>query len=89
MASAHAQRIAKLRDLVAYHQERYHHLDAPEISDEAYDALVRELRELEAQHPELATSDSASLRVGGAPLEQFEKVRHDDTTVVVRQRFFT
>lgn len=78
MRESPEQRIHKLRDLVAHHQRRYHELDAPEISDEAYDALVRELRALESEHPELATPEpSPSLRVGGAPLEEFEKVRHE------------
>jgi DNA ligase (NAD+) len=69
-------RIHALRDLVAYHQERYHVHDAPEISDEAYDALVRELRTLEEMHPEYASEKSPSVRVGGAPLPAFSKVRH-------------
>jgi len=71
------QRIAQLHELVAYHQKRYHEMDAPEISDEAYDALVRELRLLEEQHPELKSADSASDRVGGAVLESFSKVKHE------------
>jgi len=69
-------RIGKLQQLVAYHQERYHKHDAPEISDEAYDALVHELRELEAAHPELKHEDSAADRVGEAPLAAFDKVEH-------------
>jgi DNA ligase (NAD+) len=71
-----AQRILKLRTLVAYHQKRYHEEDAPEISDEAYDGLVRELRALEAQYPELKVKDTPSERVGGAPLKGFSKVQH-------------
>ncbi len=69
-------RLKKLRALVAYHQHRYQVLDAPEISDEAYDALVRELRELEEAHPEYRVSDSPSERVGGAPRKEFKKVTH-------------
>lgn len=72
-----AERSAKLRALVAYHQDRYHAEDAPEITDEAYDALVRELRELEALYPEFKTPDSPTDRVGGAPLKEFTKVRHE------------
>lgn len=71
------QRVAQLRKLVEHHQKRYHQEDAPEISDEAYDALVRELRGLEETHPELKTDDSPSDRVGAAPLEAFTKVRHE------------
>jgi DNA ligase (NAD+) len=71
------KRHAQLEKLVAYHQKRYHEEDAPEISDEAYDALVRELREIEEKHPDLQKEKSASVRVGGAPLESFQKVRHE------------
>lgn len=69
-------RVLRLRTLVAYHQKRYYEQDAPEISDEAYDALVRELRELEEAHPELRVADSPSDRVGGKPLKEFNKVTH-------------
>lgn len=69
-------RIQKLRSVIAHHQHLYNVLDAPEISDEAYDALMRELLELEALHPELDSPTSPSKRVGGAPLKKFEKVIH-------------
>ena len=68
-----ADRIEKLRELVAYHQKRYHEEDAPEISDEAYDSLVRELRELEGVGEEEV---SVANQVGGAPSEAFSKVTH-------------
>jgi DNA ligase (NAD+) len=71
------ERLAKLRELVAYHQKRYHEEDTPEISDEAYDALARELRELEQAHPELAGPERVADRVGGEPLDMFTKVRHE------------
>lgn len=71
------QRIAKLRELVAYHQQAYHQNDVPEISDEAYDALVRELRELETSHPEFQSAASPSKQVGGAPRREFCKVQHE------------
>lgn len=61
------ERIAKLSEVVLYHQKKYHEEDMPQISDEVYDALVRELRELEAKHPELKAKDSPSDRVGGEP----------------------
>ena len=51
-------------------------LDQPEITDAEYDALMRQLQELEAQHPELVTPDSPTQRVGGKPREGFVKVRH-------------
>ncbi|PSL47054.1 DNA ligase (NAD+) [Salsuginibacillus halophilus] len=72
-----AVRIEKLRELLESYNYHYHVLDAPKVSDDEYDALMRELLELEQAHPQLQTSDSPSVRVGGAPLEQFEKVAHD------------
>jgi DNA ligase (NAD+) len=70
------KRIDALRDELRHHEYQYHVLDSPEISDAAYDALMRELRTLEGQHPELITSDSPSQRVGGKPKEGFAKVVH-------------
>jgi len=70
------ERVKKLRETVARHNRLYHTLDKPEISDEAYDALVRELEELESKFPELAVGDSPTKRVGGEILEKFEKVAH-------------
>jgi len=58
-----AERIESLRARVAHHNERYHTLDSPEISDADYDALVRELRALEADHPELTDESSPSRQV--------------------------
>jgi DNA ligase (NAD+) len=69
-------RVDELRRLIAYHNERYHALDDPEISDAAYDALTRELRELEAEHPELRAPDSPTQTVGAAPSPLFAEVRH-------------
>src|SRR5579862_6711514 len=70
-------RADELRRLIAHHNERYFVLDAPEIPDADFDALVRELRELEADHPELVTPDSPTQHVGGAPATQlFAPVRH-------------
>jgi DNA ligase (NAD+) len=69
-------RVEELREQVRYHNRRYYIEDAPEISDAEYDALYRELEELEATHPELVTPDSPTQRVGGEPLEGFEQVRH-------------
>jgi len=70
------KRIDELRDELRHHEYQYHVLDSPEISDAEYDARMRELRELEAQHPELVTPDSPSQRVGGKPKEGFAKVLH-------------
>ena len=69
-------RLAWLRDQIRYHNHRYYVLDAPEISDSEYDALFRELQELEERFPELVTDDSPSRRVGAEPLAQFAPVPH-------------
>src|SRR3954464_1976488 len=69
-------RAAQLREEPTPHGHRYYVLDDPEIGDEAYDALLDELRELEAAHPELRTPDSPTQRVGGPPVSALEKVRH-------------
>jgi DNA ligase (NAD+) len=74
--TAPAVRVDELRAQIAHHNERYHTLDDPEISDADYDALVRELRQLEEDHPELATDDSPSGLVGGAISTTFSPVTH-------------
>jgi DNA ligase (NAD+) len=71
-----AQEIDELRDVLRHHEHLYYVLDQPEISDADYDALMRKLQALEAQHPGLVTLDSPSQRVGGKPREGFVKVRH-------------
>jgi len=72
------QRIEKLRSLINYHNHRYYVLDSPEISDEEYDELMRELSQLEAEHPELITSDSPTQRIGAPPVEEFGVVEHPE-----------
>ncbi len=72
------QRLQELRALIRHHDYRYYVLDSPEISDAEYDALYRELSELEAAHPELITPDSPTQRVGGEPLAGFTQVRHGE-----------
>ena len=69
-------RVEELRRQLNRHNYLYYVLDAPEISDADYDRLFRELQDLEQQHPELVTPDSPTQRVGAAPLEAFETVRH-------------
>ncbi len=69
-------RVAELRALVERHNELYHLHDAPEISDAEFDALFRELRDIEEAHPDLLTADSPTRRVGGAVLAGFETVAH-------------
>src|SRR3954466_6316607 len=71
------ERAAELRDTIRYHDERYYGDDAPEISDGDYDDLMRELRELEAAHPDLVTEDSPTQRPGAAQVPTpFSEVRH-------------
>ena len=77
MPSTHVGReIEELRDQLRHHEHLYYVLDQPEITDAEYDALMRRLQALEAQHPELITPDSPSQRVGGKPREGFVKVPH-------------
>jgi DNA ligase (NAD+) len=71
-----ARRISELREQVRRHDYRYYVLDDPEISDARYDSLLRELRELEAAHPELVTPDSPTQRVGGEASGTFGEVVH-------------
>ena len=69
-------KIERLREKVRHHEYLYYVLDKPEISDEEYDALYRELVDLEKAHPELVTPDSPTQRVGGEPLKEFKTVTH-------------
>ncbi len=71
-----ANRISELRTLIRHHEERYYVLNAPEIADAEFDALMKELERLEAENPDLATADSPTQRVGGRPVEGFETVEH-------------
>ncbi|MDC9612424.1 NAD-dependent DNA ligase LigA [Xenorhabdus khoisanae] len=71
------EKINKLRTTLRHHEYLYHVMDAPEIPDAEYDRLMRELKALEEQHPELITADSPTQRVGAAPLTAFEQVRHE------------
>ena len=71
-----SERIVELRALIGHHDERYHEADEPEIPDADYDALLVELRQLEADHPELVTPDSPTQRVGAAGRSTFTEVAH-------------
>jgi DNA ligase (NAD+) len=71
-----AQELQALAAEIAHHDERYHKLDAPEISDAEYDALVRRNRAIEARFPELVRGDSPSQRIGAEAAEGFAKLRH-------------
>ncbi|MBC8465385.1 MAG: NAD-dependent DNA ligase LigA [Parcubacteria group bacterium] len=70
------KRVEQLREAICHHDRRYYVEDTPEISDEAYDALVRELRGLEEKYPELDDPNSPTHRVGGEPAKGFTKVKH-------------
>jgi DNA ligase (NAD+) len=70
------KRAEELRRLLDHHGHRYYVLDDPEIGDDDYDALLDELRRIEADHPELVTPESPTQRVGGEPVGSLEKVRH-------------
>jgi DNA ligase (NAD+) len=69
-------RAAELRKIIEEHNRRYYAEAAPTISDQEFDALLRELRDLEEAHPELRTADSPTQHVGGKPLEEFAHVTH-------------
>lgn len=71
-----AARITELREQLEHHNYLYYVLDNPEISDEEYDRLLRELMQLEKEYPEFASSTSPTQRVGGKPLDSFRKVEH-------------
>jgi DNA ligase (NAD+) len=75
MAGA-AQRIARLRDEINLHDHRYYVLNEPSVPDAEYDRLMKELRDLEAAHPELVTASSPTQRVAGAAAAQFAEARH-------------
>ena len=71
-----AAQIDALRAQLVHHEHLYYVQDAPEITDAQYDRLMNQLKALEAEHPELVTTDSPTQRVGGKPKEGFAKVAH-------------
>jgi DNA ligase (NAD+) len=75
-SSAIQKKIEALREKIRHHEYRYYVLDDPELSDADFDKLMNELKRLEAEHPELITSDSPTQRVGGKPREGFIKAKH-------------
>ncbi len=82
-----ARRLDDLRKQIRDHAYRYYALDAPEISDEAYDALVGELRDLEAARPGLVTPDSPTQRVGAPPSDAFRPVTHPQSMLSLANDF--
>jgi DNA ligase (NAD+) len=81
------ERAEKLKELIAHHRYSYHVLDDPKISDFAFDSLVQELFSIEELYPELRTADSPTQRVGGVPLEKFEKVAHKERMLSIDDVF--
>jgi DNA ligase (NAD+) len=82
-----AQRCEQLRTEIEQHNIRYYQLDDPLISDAEYDLLFRELQTLETQHPELATADSPTHRVGSKPLKEFNEVVHRTAMLSLNNAF--
>lgn len=81
------ERIEQLKKVINYHRYLYHVLDKQEISDSALDSLKKELFDLEQQYPDLIISDSPTQRVGGKPLKEFEKVRHETPMISFNDAF--
>jgi len=83
------ERAAELRNELRRHNRLYYALGTPEISDRDFDELMRELRDLEREHPELQTPDSPTLRVGGEPVDGFEQVEHDPPMLSLENTYDT
>ena len=81
------KRIKKLRKVIRRHRYIYHVKDNPEISDDAFDRLKHELKELEKEYPDLITPDSPTQRVGGEPLDKFEEVEHEVPMLSIEDLF--
>jgi len=81
------QRIEELRKTINYHNYRYYVLDSPEISDAEYDELMKELKQLEAEHPRLVTPDSPTQRIGAPPVEAFGVVEHPQPLLSLANAF--
>ena len=76
-----------LRDQINQHNYRYHVLDDPQITDQAYDLLYRKLQAIERQYPELIAEDSPTQRVGSAPATHFEPVQHEVAMLSIENAF--
>ncbi len=85
MGASAKKRVEALRQRLEEHNYRYYVLDDPKISDAEYDALFRELQDLESAHPELITPDSPTRRVGGAPRAEFVSVKHLSAMLSLRK----
>lgn len=81
------RRVEELRKLLNQHSYEYHVLDEPSVSDAVYDGLMQELKQLEADHPELVAPDSPTQRVGNVPLSKFAKVTHSSRMLSLNDVF--
>jgi DNA ligase (NAD+) len=81
------QRVQELRKTINYHSNRYYALDSPEISDSEYDDLMKELKQLESDHPELVTPYSPTQRIGAPPVEAFGVVEHPQPLLSLANAF--
>jgi DNA ligase (NAD+) len=82
-----AKEVERLRDEIRRHEYLYYVEDDPQVSDAAFDRLMKELKALEEQHPRLLTPDSPTQRVGGVPREGFQKVQHRTPMVSLDNAF--
>src|SRR5580693_1453926 len=82
-----SREIQRLRGEIRHHDYLYHVADDPEISDAAYDRLMKQLKQLEAENPKLVTPDSPTQRLGGAPREGFQTVQHRTPMVSLDNAF--
>ncbi len=80
-------RIEKLKKLINHYSYLYHVLDSPEVSDDVWDSLKKELSELEKKYPEFITPDSPTQRVSGKPLDKFKKITHDKPMLSLHDAF--
>ncbi len=81
------KKVEDLREKLRFHEYRYHVLDDPVISDAEYDEMMQELRKLENKYPELKDPSSPTQRVGGEPLDEFEKVEHSEEMLSLDNAF--
>jgi DNA ligase (NAD+) len=81
------QRIKELREVINHHNYRYYVLDSPEISDAEYDELMKDLKQLESEHPKLVTPDSPTQRIGAPPVEAFGVVEHPQPLLSLTNAF--
>ena len=86
-SSRAVSRINELREQIRHHNHRYYVLDDPQIPDAEYDRLLRELQQLETEHPDLITEDSPTQRVGAEPLKAFGEVHHEERMLSLDNAF--